>query len=65
MTDNIVSKIATGEEIVAAAIRWRNLFYAADKVRAPYKAQYEAWNAERDAYEAFCDILDTRREIVK
>ena len=52
------SRIATGQEILAAAIAWRNLFYAAEKIKAP-------WSAEQDAYDVFVDLLDTRREIVK
>jgi hypothetical protein len=59
------TKIATGQEILAAAIAWRNLFYAAADIKAPYAAVDSAWSAEQEAYEVFVDLLDTRREIVK
>lgn len=63
------SKIASGAEIVAAAIAWRNLDYAALRVVNGSEGAVEdvmlSLSTSWDAYDVFLALLDSRTEVIK
>jgi hypothetical protein len=64
-TGSIKSTIADGKDILAAAIKWRNLYKEAEaNVMMMSLVEADAiWNELDDASAAFLALLDTRTEV--
>ena len=60
-----MSKIANGEEILAAAIKWRNSYFVAVKLHdsIDYNAFTDAQRVANANGEEFMRLLDTRTEV--